>query len=78
MSHRVLSGATVTLDTHSGSIKKNFLLLLLIMTYASRHIEYVLPFPDTFSSSGILPTKVGFILNAGKFTTFAYTEELQC
>jgi hypothetical protein len=48
------------------------------LTYSSRHIEYVLPFPDTFSSSGILPTEVCFILNAQKITTFAYTEDLEC
>jgi len=47
------------------------------LTYSSRHREYVLPFPDTFSSSCILPTKICFMLNARKFTTFACTEDLQ-
>ena len=83
MCHRVLSGATVTLETPqwigtSGSIQKKKFSCESNLIYSSRHIECVLPFPDTFSYSGILPTKVQFILNARMCTTFTYTEDLQC
>jgi hypothetical protein len=78
MCHRVLSGAPVNpRPPHNVSIKEKPFSCEINLKYSSSYVEYALPFPDTFSSSGILATKLCFILYARKFTTFAYTEDLQ-